>query len=267
WRRTFEGFTAPTPLGIDRAPGRPVGPDDVHATAGAVLPAALTAAVEDFARRRRLTLHTLIQGAWVLALARYGGGAEEVVFGSTLSGRPTGLTGADEMIGCFINTLPVRVRTAPGQELIPWLHGLQAAQMELRRHEHSPLVEVRRWCGLPGDQPLFEAILVFENLFGPGSGQNGRRESWRGEQRTNFPLTLVVWPRREVAFEARYYAGRFEAGAVARLLGYVLELLQAIVEAPAGLRLDGLPALPREELQQLGAWNRPQAVPGPEGCL
>ncbi len=269
WRRTFEGFTAPTPLGIDRTPGRPVGPGDVHATIEAVLPAALTAAVEDFARRQRLTLHTLIEGAWALALARYSGGAEEVVFGSTLSGRPTDLAGADAMIGCFINTLPVRVKNSPAQELLPWLRGLQASQMELRRFEHSPLVEVRRWSGLPGDRPLFEAILVFESFSGPGSrsSQAGDRNGWQAHQRTNFPLTLVVWPGHKITLTARFYTGRFAAVDVSRLLGYVTELLQAFVAAPDDRRLGDLPALPQADLRQLEEWNRIQAVGESETCL
>ncbi len=262
WQRTFEGFFAPTALGIDRTPGRPVLPGDVHAEVAAVLPAALTASLEDFARRHRLTLHTVIEGAWALALARYGD-TEDVVFGSTLSGRPAALPGSESMIGCFINTLPVRARTALEQKLLPWLQNLQACQVELRRFEHSPLVEVRRWSGLPGDRPLFETILVFESLFGPGlrSSHAGGRKGRQLHQRTNFPLTLVVWPGREIALEARFYTGRFAAEDVSRLLGYVTELLAAIVTEPDGLhpgdrRLADLPLLlPHEHAQILREWN------------
>jgi len=248
WRRVFTGFSEPTALGIDRAPGRPVLPGDVHAEIETVLPAALTAALEGFARQHRLTLHTVIAGAWALALSRYSG-TEDVVYGSTVSGRPAALPGSESMIGCFINTLPVRVQAAPGQELLAWLQGLQAGQMELRAWEHSPLVEVRRWSGLSGDRPLFEAILVFESFF-----QAGGSESRRVHQRTNFPLTLVVWPGTEIAFAARFYAGRFAAEDVARLLGYVRELLQAFVQEP--VRLADLPLAPaHERAQVLREWN------------
>src|SRR6185369_6145870 len=176
-------------------------------------------------------------------------GTEDVVYGSTVSGRPAALPGSESMIGCFINTLPVRVQAAPGQELLAWLQGLQAGQMELRAWEHSPLVEVRRWSGLSGDRPLFEAILVFESFF-----QAGGSESRRVHQRTNFPLTLVVWPGTEIAFAARFYAGRFAAEDVARLLGYVRELLQAFVQEP--VRLADLPLAPaHERAQVLREWN------------
>jgi amino acid adenylation domain-containing protein len=247
WRRIFAGFGEPTVLGIDRAPGRPILPGDVHAEAEEVLPAALSADLERFARRHRLTLHTVISGACALALARYAD-TEDVLYGSTVSGRPTALPGADSMIGCFINTLPVRVRTAPGQELLLWLQGLQAAQTELRGWEHSPLLEVRRWSGLPGDRPLFETILVFESMFQGGS------ESRQIHQRTNFPLTLVVWPGSEIALAAHFYTGRFAAEDISRLLGYIAELLQAFVTEPA--RLADLPLAPAHELAQvLREWN------------
>ena len=45
-----------------------------------------------FARRHRLTVNTLVQGAWALLLSRYGG-AEDVVFGVTVAGRPAELPG------------------------------------------------------------------------------------------------------------------------------------------------------------------------------
>ena len=257
WRRVLDGF-APVALGIDRAPGRPAAPGDSHEEIELALSPALTESVDLFARQHRLTLYTVVEAAWALTLARYSG-ARDVIFGSTVSGRPASLPGAESMIGCFINTLPVRARASFSQPLLPWLRELQAGQVELRRYEHSPLVEVRRWSGLPAGTPLFEAILVFESF--AGASRSRARGGVQGFQRTNFPLTLVVWPGREIALEARFYTSRFAAEDVSRLLGYVEELLAAIVNEPDGLHLGDrhladLPLLPpHEHAQILREWN------------
>ncbi len=59
-----------------------------------------------------VTPNTLVQGAWAMVLAQLTG-REDVLFGATVAGRPSGLPGADTMIGLFINTVPVRVRCTP----------------------------------------------------------------------------------------------------------------------------------------------------------
>ena len=60
------------------------------------------------ARERGVTIATIIQTAWAVFLSRMTGQVT-VVFGETVSGRPADLEGADQMVGLFINTVPVVV--------------------------------------------------------------------------------------------------------------------------------------------------------------
>ncbi len=111
WRRNLAGLDEPTFLagGEGRAAG---GFRESRRAARPLTPEA-TAALRELARRQRLTLSTLVQGAWALLLARWAG-RPDVVFGSVVAGRPADLPGAETMVGPFINTLPVRARVAPG---------------------------------------------------------------------------------------------------------------------------------------------------------
>ncbi|MFL6232177.1 MAG: condensation domain-containing protein, partial [Thermoanaerobaculia bacterium] len=248
WRRVLGGFTTPTPLGIDRPAGRGRG-DLGRGTRVALVPAAETEALKAWARQSRLTLSTAAQGAWALLLSRYSGG-EDVVFGLTVSGRPPGLPGVDTMLGCFINTLPVRARVPAGERVSSWLQGLQAEQNELRQHEHSPLVQVLGWSEVPRPAPLFESIFVFE-----GFVQTAGESAF---QRTNYPLTLVVGPDREMVLRVDYERERFEAAAVERLLGHLKSALLAFAADP-DRRLGEIDVLqPAERNQLLSEWNRPE---------
>ena len=103
WRERLAGWAAPTPIPGDGDTGRE-GQGHHHAA----LDPDTTAALESLARRSRITLNTVMQGAWALLLSRYSG-EDDVVFGATVSGRPAELPGVGEMIGLFINTVPVRV--------------------------------------------------------------------------------------------------------------------------------------------------------------
>jgi amino acid adenylation domain-containing protein len=268
WRNVFAGFSSPTALGIDRAPGSSEAGGE-HVEVEVEIPAALSAALDAFARRHRLTLHTVIEGAWALALSRFSG-ERDIVFGSTLSGRPASLHHADSMIGCFINTLPVRVRTMPETELVLWLAELQDAQLELQRHQNSPLTDIRRWIGWSTNRPLFEALLVFESFATRRKRAGSVDRNWFGRQRTNYPLTLVVWPERTIRLQARFYRERFETEAVTRLLSYIETVLASFAEMPAqsGRRLCDVPPLSHGEAERvLLDWNRTQADYPLDRCL
>jgi microcystin synthetase protein McyB len=87
WRAALNGVTAPTPLGIDRD-GEAVAADapERFGTGHGTIDPALAAEVQAFARRNKVTVNAVVQGAWALLLSRYSGEAD-VVFGVTVAGR------------------------------------------------------------------------------------------------------------------------------------------------------------------------------------
>ncbi|MBV9789292.1 MAG: non-ribosomal peptide synthetase, partial [Chloroflexi bacterium] len=153
WRSTLAGFSAPTPLTVDRPFGGESGAERAYGEQTLTLSQATTEALQTLARQHDLTINTLVQGAWALLLNRYSG-ERDIVFGAATSGRPPELTGSETMIGLFINTLPVRVDTAPEAGLIPWLQQLQAHQVEMRQFEFTPLAQIQSWSSIPRGQSL-----------------------------------------------------------------------------------------------------------------
>ncbi|MEW5927673.1 MAG: amino acid adenylation domain-containing protein, partial [Gemmatimonadota bacterium] len=256
WRTELRGFRAPTPLGIDRG-ARPGGAGG-YGEARLDLSPETTAKLAELARRYHLTPGTVVQGAWALLLSRYSG-ADDVVFGATVSGRPPELPGVDRMVGLFINAVPVRARVPADAVLAPWLQELQARQAEAREHEHAPLTDVRAWSELPAGEPLFDSLLIFENM--PMDVSDSERRGgieiagFRAFERTNYPLTLVAAPGEGLVLRAMYDADRLDGGAVRALLGHLRTLLEAAARDPEA-RLGDLPLLDAEERRrELEAWN------------
>ncbi len=248
WRRQLGGFTTPTPLRIE-GPAVPV-PDSEDDDAGLhyEIEAAVTGSLRSLARHRRLTLNTLIQGAWGLLLSRYSS-EEEVLFGTTVSGRPSELPGVETMVGLFINSLPLRLRAPSAEPLLPWLGRLQETLAEMRRHEHTPLSRVQRWSDVAGGRPLFDSLLVFENFpmdeAIPTIGGLEIRDVDLSD-RTNYPLTVAVLPQEELGFDVMYDRRRFDQAAIRRLMGHLETLLRAMVENP-NRSLGELPLMAAEE--------------------
>ena len=78
------------------------------------------------------------------------------------SGRDcAGLPGVEEMVGLFINTLPLRLMMEPETGLLDWLARVQEELTELRQYEHTPLVQVQEWSGTGRGVPLFDTIVAF----------------------------------------------------------------------------------------------------------
>ncbi|APR77526.1 Malonyl CoA-acyl carrier protein transacylase [Minicystis rosea] len=234
WRRQLAGFTAPTPLPgddgrIDRS--RAARFDERRAR----LSDEASVALATFARRQRITMSTLVQGAWALLLGRYSG-ERDVVFGSTVSGRTAPVAGIDRMVGLFINTLAVRARIDPQGSAIAFLTALQEQQAELRELSHSALSAVQAVSEVPRGTPLFESLVVFENQpieasLRKGSGSLVLTDA-RAVERPPYPLTLQSSFRGTLLLRIGFDAARVGEAMVERMLGHLQTMLEAIVRRP-----------------------------------
>ncbi|WP_045302974.1 non-ribosomal peptide synthetase [Saccharothrix sp. ST-888] len=254
WRGSLAGVTGPTQLGIDRPRAHGTSDQGPGGQQRVLLSPRTTAALLAAARRERITLNTYVQGAWALLLRCYSG-ERDVLLAAIASGRPPSLPGMESAVGCFLNTLPVRVEVDDEAPVADWLRGLQAAQVEREEHGHASLAQIRRWAGLPGDLPLADTLVVFENFpLGPAlAAQDGpiRVESIRMSERTSFPLTLTVAPGDRLSLQLGYDESRFDADVVERMLGHYVTLLTALASPPA--RVGDLTAVGPAERAALAA--------------
>ncbi len=275
WRSRLAGFRAPTPLGVDRATASGHGtPPARHGEREVVLDAAAAASLRAFARRHRLTLNSLVQGAWAALLHRYSG-EPDVVFGATVAGRPEEIPGIGTMVGLFINTLPIRSRRAEGGETVVWLQELQAWQSDAQEHAHTPLADVQRWSDVAAGRPLFESIVVFENVPEMAGGAAGAAggpadvalRGTRYVSRTHYPLSLLIEPGEQLAMRATFERGRLEETAVARLLGHLAALLAGLLVEPAPIgSLSFLSAAERHQVVHEWAGRPAATAPGVAGA-
>ena len=263
WRESLKGFAEPTSLGIDRKPSEPAPQLLEHAQQQLKLMPELTTALESFSRNERVTLNTILQGAWALLLSLYSG-KDDVLFGATVSGRPAELAAVETMVGLFINTLPVRVEVPAGESCAGWLRTLQARQLERQQYEYSRLVDVQLWSEIPRGQPLFETLLVFENY--PVDAGLRRQssdlevDSVEAFGQTNYPLTLAVSPGTELLLEISFDRERFDDATIRLLLGHLATLLESMASNPLQ-RLSEVSLLTAAERQQLLVdWNDTDAT-------
>ncbi|MGH3624094.1 MAG: amino acid adenylation domain-containing protein, partial [Sciscionella sp.] len=256
WRGVLLGVDSPTPLPYDRQPAT------AHrAESSEVVRLQLSeeesTQVYQTAKRNGLTVNTVVQGMWALLLSRYSG-ERDVVFGSTVSGRPADLPGVESMVGMFINTVPTRVLVDGSENALSWLRGLQLAQSESRRFDFVSLARLQSLSDLPAGANLFDSAVVFENYPFDQAAVSEHGVSIRevdALDSTSFPLSLGAYSGQRLGFGLAYDPALFDALTVRRLVSRLRLLLGAVAEDP-DRPISALPTLTEDELRQvLRDWN------------
>ncbi|MFJ8630152.1 non-ribosomal peptide synthase/polyketide synthase [Streptomyces sp. NPDC093568] len=253
WRDTFADLVEPTL----------VAPDADHtAVAGAEVRASLsqddTAALAEIARGRGVTLNTVVQTAWAIALSKHLG-RDDIVFGTTVSGRPPEIDGVERMVGLFINTLPSRVRLRAAEPLADLVARVQQEQAALTAHQHLGLAEIQRAVG---HGELFDTSMVFQNYpvnrsgtAGTGIGAAISLAPGKNREATHYPLLLIASARDTMTFRLNHRPDVFDEATAQRILDRFVRVLRALVadpDQPTG-RLDLLTDQERDRV--LREWN------------
>jgi amino acid adenylation domain-containing protein len=235
----------------------------------------LAARLRSRARALGVSAASIAHVAWAQVLAR-ASGRDDVVFGTLLFGRMQAGEGSDRVMGPFINTLPIRIRlgTAGVAATVRETHVLLA---KLLHHEHASLALAQRCSGVQAPAPLFTALLNYRHGGGEARARaaaptapaaEGMR-SLSGEERTNYPLALMV---DDLGGGFRLKGQVMHASLdPARLCAFMHRALEGVVEAletwpeRAVGSIDVLPA--DERARVLEEWNRTQAAFPGESCI
>jgi amino acid adenylation domain-containing protein len=217
------------------------------------IPSATTAKLEEVAQQHRLTMSCIVQGAWALLLSRLSGDTD-VMFGSTVSGRPPELDGVESIVGVFINALPVRVQVPPTEFILPWLQKQMVDRVEREQHSYNSLVQIQGWSEIRSGTSLFESLVIFENYPLRGSESRLNVEDVRLFRRTNYPLTLEVVPGTRLKLAMNFDISRFPGDGIVQTLQCLRLLLEQIASHPER-RLCQLTLLTSEEHDRIAKWN------------
>ncbi|MDX3225470.1 non-ribosomal peptide synthase/polyketide synthase [Streptomyces sp. ME19-01-6] len=260
WRRALAGLTEPTLL----APADAGPPDRMPQTIVRELPPPLTTALRDHAAGSAVTINTILQGAWAVLIGRLLG-RDDVVFGTTVSGRPPEIPGIESIVGLFINTLPVRVRLDPARSWRSAVAGLQLEQSALSAHHQMGLARIQQLAGV-GE--LFDTLVVYENFPLPPAGGRPptelRARASESRAAAHYPLALIAsMTPGGLRLRLDYRPELFDRPAVETLLDRLVRVLEAVSadpDRPVG-RIDILG--PDERRRLVDGWNGDQPPPPP----
>nr|WP_269330582.1 non-ribosomal peptide synthetase [Kineosporia babensis] len=217
------------------------------------------AALQERAQAAGATLSSLMQAAWGVFLNAVTGLTDhrQVVFGSTVSGRPAEIEGIEDAVGLFINTVATRVDLDGDPSLGELVAQVQRQNTAMLDHHQVPLARVQQAIGL---NPLFDTHIVYENYpydedqLGRAAGEL-RVAQVQGWDATQYPLGLSVLPKADSAvLLLSYRPDVFDQLQVARFAAVLRRVLEALAGDP-GARVSSLDLLPAEDRHALALWS------------
>ncbi|WP_418124438.1 amino acid adenylation domain-containing protein [Chryseobacterium sp. PTM-20240506] len=116
--------------------------------------------IEKLCKNIGITINTYIQGVWGYLLSRYNG-SEDAVFGAVVSGRPPALEDVENIVGLFINTIPIRVKYKKEDTVKEFFLDLHTKSIQSSPYHYSKLSDIQTISGLGNN--MINNIIVFEN--------------------------------------------------------------------------------------------------------
>ncbi|MEU7634431.1 condensation domain-containing protein, partial [Nocardia sp. NPDC049220] len=257
WATTLAGISEPTLL---------AGPDGIDATRDITelsgehqtsLTTQQTQHITDLATRLGVTINTVLQFAWANVLAVLTR-RTDVVFGTTVSGRPPELPGVETMIGLLINTVPVRVTLSPTDTIDTAITQLQHQQTELLDHHHAGLPEIQ---ATTTTGPLFDTLLVFESY--PVDTNSLREHAGNldgvtitavtASDDTHYPFALTAHLDQQLHLRASFRLDLFNQPQATHILEHLTHVLNTLPDTTtlADLHITN----PTQRTQILTHWN------------
>ena len=193
--------------------------------------------------------------AWGVLLQKYNNG-NDVVFGTTVAGRPARIGGIEEVVGLFINTLPLRVQTYAHEKIAGLLHRIDSFLPLWETYEATPLVDIKKYSEIDNREELFDSVFVLENYpLASRLGEKASRfslqvDSFSMVEATHYDLTVTALVLTGIELKIMYNKEALAEETARRLAGHFQRVLEQMVRQP-GKEISKIEIITGPEKEQL----------------
>jgi len=235
FQSVLRGFSEPTELPL-RHDNRDRSRDSQVVEHRRRLDSPTTEALKSLAKECGASLNTITQLCWGVLLSRYAA-RDDVVFGTTWSGRAGTIEAAKETVGLLIATVPIRLDLTGDPSIKQALRSLRRQHLEGRPFQQTPLSQLKTVSGPAG--ALFRTLTVFE----PGRLSGALRkidERWKARKvwsrsHTNYPLCLYTFVEDDaLVVQLERDSGLYSTAEAEQISQHYVNLLREIARSPDG---------------------------------
>jgi non-ribosomal peptide synthetase component F len=263
WRESLSGAPALLQLPFDYT--RPVAPTYRAATFTSSLSADVLWRVGAVARRLGVNAQAVLLAAVQLVLMQYSR-QDDLVVGVPLAGRDQAET--QDLIGYFINTLPVRATSSEGDRFSDLARRASKSVVQGLENGFLPLARILQVAGVqrtPNVNPLFQVLFQYlpsdQNIasglkLGSITAETVRSQGGQAQAKMDMIITLGDSGRLTI----EYMAELFEDSTIARMSGSIVEALHQVLETP-DKKLDQISLLTAADRELVMKFAAPSICP------
>ena len=187
------------------------------------------------ANEYKITLSNILETAWGIVLQRYNG-TDDVVFGKVVSGRSANIKGIEEIVGLFINTIPVRVKSEKGKLVKDLWKEIWEQATKANSYEYCSLAEIQGKT-LLGTQ-LISTLFAFENYY-TGDGKASDSEDVLGiemesaREQTSYAISMSTsYDGTNIHCDIMFNPNEYVEEEMKLVLGCMEQVLTEMAEDP-----------------------------------
>ncbi|WP_041517884.1 plipastatin non-ribosomal peptide synthetase PpsC [Bacillus subtilis] len=201
------------------------------------IPEKETSELQKIAAACGATLNTVFQALWGIMLQKFNR-RDDAVFGSVISGRPSELKDVENMVGLFINTIPIRVQS-DFLSFSDLVSRMQKDMTEAEAYSYFPLYDIQAQSALK--QELIDHIIVFENtptqqeieeLNQAGSFDFSVKD-FEMEEVTNYRCSVKVIPGRTLYVRIHFHTGAYQPNMMSEIKDYLQHMISDVISDPS----------------------------------
>ncbi|MEJ7175146.1 amino acid adenylation domain-containing protein [Staphylococcus caprae] len=188
----------------------------------------LSQKLKKVASQNGLTINTICQLCWALILKTYTA-ENDVIFDNVVHGRPEEIEDYENVIGLFINTIPIRVNNAENLGFTTLLKQIQSTNIKLQKYSYLPLNEIRKLIKANSDR--IESLFVFENY--------PNKKEWNLEfdihhikehEQTNYPINIIFEQKNDIKVTIIYDDYHFSKSFINQISNNLIYLLKNSID-------------------------------------
>ncbi|WEZ21971.1 plipastatin non-ribosomal peptide synthetase PpsC [Bacillus subtilis] len=231
------------------------------------IPEKETSELQKIAAACGATLNTVFQALWGIMLQKFNS-RDDAVFGSVISGRPSELKDVENMVGLFINTIPIRVQS-DFLSFSDLVSGMQKDMTEAEAYSYFPLYDIQAQSALK--QELIDHIIVFENtptqqeieeLNQAGSFDFSVKD-FEMEEVTNYRCSVKVIPGRTLYVRIHFHTGAYQPNMMSEIKDYLQHMISDVISDPS-LPVSKMTLLDEDKTRKIVSQNNRTVSVSPE---
>jgi amino acid adenylation domain-containing protein len=195
--------------------------------------------LENFVKRYKITFAALLYASWGLLLQKYNN-TNDVIFGTTVSGRSAKIKYIEDIVGLFINTVPLRIQIFPGEKISDLLYRINKMLQIREEYESTPLLRIKEYMhmysALDTKEELFDSIVVMENypLDSRLLKEKGKLsiDSHSMVDMTHYDLTIGIKIFEEIEILFTYNEDVFDNESIINMSGHFRKIIRDTVTHP-----------------------------------